>query len=141
MIVRIRNIVRLIAINIRYIYLTKIYGMTINKNALVAFGAKLDKTYPKGIFIDAESYIGSGVLLLSHDFCRGIHTETKIGKKCFIGMNSIILPGVKIGDQCIVGAGSIVTKNVPDNTIVAGNPAQIIKQGIKLGKYGQIIPD
>ncbi len=44
----------------------------------------------------------------------------------FIGLNSIILPGVTIGTNVVIGAGSIVTRSIPDNTIVAGNPARKI---------------
>lgn len=44
----------------------------------------------------------------------------------FIGKNSIILPGVSIGPNSIVGCGSVVTKNVPPNTVYAGNPARYI---------------
>ena len=46
--------------------------------------------------------------------------------------------GVKIGDEVVVGSGSVVTKDVPSNCIVAGNPAKIIKEGIKTKKFGQI---
>lgn len=46
----------------------------------------------------------------------------------WIGCNSIILKGVEIGEGSIIGAGSVVTKNVPPNTMVAGNPAKIVKQ-------------
>ena len=49
-----------------------------------------------------------------------------VGDNCFVGINSIIMPNVVIGDNCIVGAGSVVTKSVPENTVVAGNPARII---------------
>jgi maltose O-acetyltransferase len=50
-----------------------------------------------------------------------------IGNDCWIGGNSIILPGVSIGSNCIIGAGSVVTKDVLDNTLAAGNPAKKIK--------------
>ena len=51
-----------------------------------------------------------------------------IGKKCWIGMNSMILPGVKLGNKTIVGAGSIVTKSFEEgHCVIAGNPAKIIK--------------
>lgn len=45
----------------------------------------------------------------------------------FIGARSIVMKGVTIGDGAVVGAGSVVTKDVPANTIVAGNPARVIK--------------
>jgi len=51
-----------------------------------------------------------------------------IGEKCWIGMNSVILPGVTLGDRTIVGAGSIVTKSfIGGNCIIAGNPAEFIR--------------
>lgn len=49
-------------------------------------------------------------------------------RNCWIGAGAVILPGVTVGENSIVGAGSIVTKDVPDNTVVAGNPAKFIKQ-------------
>ena len=55
-----------------------------------------------------------------------------IGKDCWIGGGAIILPGVSIGDRCIVGAGSVVTKDVPSDSLVAGNPA-VIKRKLKEG--------
>lgn len=50
-----------------------------------------------------------------------------IGDNSFIGMNSIILKGTKLGSNCIVGAGSVVSGAFPNNVIIAGNPAKIIK--------------
>ena len=51
-----------------------------------------------------------------------------IGDDCWIGGGAIILPGVTIGHRCIVGAGAVVTKDVPDDTIVAGNPAKVLRR-------------
>lgn len=48
-------------------------------------------------------------------------------RNCWIGAGAVILPGVTVGENSIVGAGSVVTKDVPDNTVVAGNPAKFIK--------------
>lgn len=134
-----RNFIRLIVIQIKFVIFTKLYGMDIHPKARIGNGAKLDKTYPKGIHIDEGTYVGSGALIFSHDYCRGLHVDTKIGKRCFIGMNSIILPGITIGDHAIVGAGAVVTKNVPANTIVAGNPAKTIKENIMTGEFGKLI--
>lgn len=50
-----------------------------------------------------------------------------IGDNCFIGMNSIILKGTTLGNNVVVGAGSVVHGIFPDNCIIAGNPAKIIK--------------
>lgn len=64
-----------------------------------------------------------------HIFKQGIETgQVSIGKNVWIGANSTILPGVKIGDNAIIGAGSTITENVPAYSVVAGNPAKIIKQ-------------
>lgn len=54
--------------------------------------------------------------------------EVHIGKNCFIGAGSIILPGVTVGDNSIIGAGSLVNKDVPSGVIVVGNPARILRK-------------
>ena len=51
-----------------------------------------------------------------------------IGDDCWLGGNATIIPGVTIGNRCIVAAGSVVTKDVPDDCLVAGNPAVIKKK-------------
>lgn len=90
------------------------------------------------ISIGKNTKIASGVVILAHDYSPSvlIHThnelllaggkQTTIGENCFIGTNAIILPGRQIGNNCIIGAGSIVTSNIPDNMVVAGNPAKQI---------------
>ena len=135
--VKIRNFIRYVVINLQHFILTKNYRMNISKTARLSFGTKLDKTFPKGIYIDDESYLASGAIVFTHDFSRNIKTNTYIGKRCFIGANAIIMAGIKIGNELIVGAGAIVTKDVPSNCIVVGNPAHIIKNNIKTTKFGQ----
>ena len=49
-----------------------------------------------------------------------------IGNNVYIGNNACIMPGVTIGNNVVIGAASVVTKNVPDNVVIAGNPARII---------------
>ena len=136
--VKLRNFVRWMLLQPYYILLTRFYKMDISPTARISLGAKLDKTYPVGIHIDEESYVASGAIIFSHDFSRNIHTNTYIGKKCFIGANAIIMPGLKIGNHCIIGAGSVVTKDIPDNCIAAGNPAKIIKEGISTTTFGKL---
>ena len=73
-----------------------------------------------------------GIISANHDlynYRRHIKGEVKIGKYCWIGMNSVILPDVELGDWTIVGAGSVVTKSFKEGyCIIAGNPAKIIKR-------------
>lgn len=136
---KLRESIRLIAIRLRHAYFTGLLGMDIATSARISFGTRLDKTNPKGIHIGEENYTASGAIIFTHDFCRGIHRDTRIGKRCFIGANAIIMCGVRIGDNVVVGSGAIVTKDVPSGCIVAGNPAKIIKEGIRTTKFGQIV--
>lgn len=136
--IKIRELIRLIVIALRFVLFTKLYGMNIAKTARISFGTKLDKTNPQGIHIGHESYFASGAIMFSHDFARGLKIDTFIGERCFIGANAIIMAGVKIGDEVIVGSGAVVTKDVPSNCIVAGNPAKVIKTDIRTKKFGQL---
>lgn len=78
--------------------------------------------------------ITSGVTILTHDGATCLisnngrryqkYAPVTIGSDVFIGVNSIIMPGVSIGDNVIIAAGSVVTKDIPSNIIVAGVPAK-----------------
>lgn len=85
-----------------------------------------------GITIEDGAMIAANVQLISnnHDLyerqiitCKPIH----IGKNAWIGAGATILPGITIGDNAVVGAASVVTKDVMADTVVAGNPARLIK--------------
>jgi acetyltransferase-like isoleucine patch superfamily enzyme len=93
-------------------------------------------TEPWLIRIGNKVTITSGVILLTHDGStwlindekgrRYLYRRITIEDNVFIGVNSIIMPGVIISKNVIVAAGSVVTKSVPTGVIVAGNPAMII---------------
>ncbi len=117
-------------------WLRRRYGMNIDPSVRISLKAKLDKTNPRGVHIGEGSYVAFGAVVLTHDMSRNLHADVHIGKNCFIGGNSMILPGVRIGDQCIVAAGAIVTKSVPSHCIVAGNPAKVVKSGIVTDRLG-----
>lgn len=94
-----------------------------------------DSFFPHLIEIGSNCVISRETLLLTHDYSKnfpqeGLRTMTKgrikIGDNTFVGIRCIILPGIEIGKNVIVGAGAVVTKSVPDNVVVAGNPAKII---------------
>ena len=120
-------------------FLKRAYGMDLGEGVVISRSAKMDRAInPHGIHIGNETWILTEAMVLSHDHCRGLKIDTYIGKNCVVGVRSIIMPGVTIGDSCVVAAYSVVTKNVPSNSIVAGNPARIIKTGV-IVKNGKIV--
>ncbi len=88
------------------------------------------------IVVGSGTQIGSGALIMDHDahvLPLGTDGEVKtkpvmIGENVFIGARAIILKGVSVGDYAVIGAGAVVTRDVPSRAIVAGNPAQVIRQ-------------
>ena len=103
------------------------------------FGQQLHMTCAESIIIEDNVTISARVLItdINHSYQEyGIHSSlqkletspVKIGENTLIGMNVAIMPGVQIGKNVVVGANSVVTKNIPDGTIVAGNPAKPIKR-------------
>ena len=93
-------------------------------------------TEPWLIKIGNRVTVTSGVRFLTHDGAtwlirddkgrRQLFRRIEVGNNVFIGINSIIMPGVKIEDNVIIASGSVVTKSIPKNTIVGGNPARVI---------------
>lgn len=89
------------------------------------------------ITIGNKVAIASGVKILTHDGSTWLIRDSEgnryqhyapvtIGNNVFVGVNTIIMPGVTIGSNVIIGAGSVVTKNIPDNSVAVGNPARVI---------------
>lgn len=95
------------------------------------YTSKIDLAHANLLTIGDDCTISDARILL-HDAStvRGLNYSkigrVKIGNEVFIGADSVILPNVEIGDRVIVAAGAVVTKDIPANSVVAGNPAHII---------------
>ena len=115
----------------------------IQKNVTVGRNCKIQSHsfLCEGVSIEDEAFIGHGVMFINDRYPRSatasgaLQTEadwkvvpTVIKKGASIGSNATILCGVTVGEGAIVGAGSVVTKDVPPRTIVAGNPAKVIRK-------------
>jgi acetyltransferase-like isoleucine patch superfamily enzyme len=130
---------RRMIVRAKWYYYTRFWGMDIDPTATFSLSTRFDRTYPRGVHIGALTYVAFDVAILAHDMSRGLYLHTKIGKRCFIGARSVILPGVQIGDGCVIGCGSIVTRDVPPRCLVGGNPARIIRENIQVGPYGRFL--
>jgi sugar O-acyltransferase (sialic acid O-acetyltransferase NeuD family) len=109
------------------------YGITIGAGSCIMDGAILsnDVVIGKGCIVYYNT-------IVTHDCVIGDFVEispgakilgrAQIGNYCQIGANATILPDIHLGTNVIVGAGAVVTKDVPDNCIVAGVPAKILRQ-------------
>lgn len=95
----------------------------------------------ESVTIDDGCLIGSDVLISDHDHSFGgdsamilpkhrplsVRDATKLGKNCWLGDNVKILSGVTLGNNVVVAANSVVTRSFPDNVVIGGTPAKILK--------------
>ena len=107
-------------------------GMKVGKNFKRLNGVILDPAHCWLITIGDNVGLGPRVHILAHDAStKGYLNYTKIGRvnignNVFIGAESVVLPNVTIGDNVVIGANSTVSKDIPPNSVYAGNPAKFI---------------
>jgi len=115
----------------------------IQKNAFIGKRCKIQSHsfICEGVTIEDEAFVGHGVMFTNDKYPRAtadsgsLQTEanwkvvpTVIKRRASIGSNATILCGVTVGEEAIVGAGSVVLHDVPAKTVVAGNPAKVIRK-------------
>jgi len=86
---------------------------------------------PTGVVIESDVFVGSNVSFTNDKYPKVKGNwkllPIRVKRGASIGANSVIIGGTSIGENALVGAGSVVTKDVPDNAVVVGNPARIIR--------------
>jgi acetyltransferase-like isoleucine patch superfamily enzyme len=140
--------------NVKIFAFVNLYGCSIGDNTKIGTFVEIQKGAAigrnckisshtficEGVTIEDEVFIGHGVTFINDLYPRattaggGLQTEddwkvipTVVKQGASIGSGATILAGVTIGEQAIVGAGSVVTRDVPPRTVVAGNPARILR--------------
>lgn len=94
--------------------------------------ANLDGMFPQLVRIGKNCVFAPTAMVLTHDASYYVFNRecrvaaVSIGDNVFIGYGVIVMPGINIGNNVVIAAGAIVTKDIPDNTVVAGVPAKIL---------------
>jgi acetyltransferase-like isoleucine patch superfamily enzyme len=130
--------VRLAITALRKRWLKLRHGITIPASTSISLSARFVQPCPDAIEIGEDSLIAFKTLLMADRAADGTVRKVRIGDRCFVGGGAIILPGVTIGNESIVAAGAVVKSDVPERSIVGGNPAKVIRSGIEVGRFGRL---
>jgi galactoside O-acetyltransferase len=104
-------------------------SVTIENNVLISYGCTIADSDNHSIYPELRRKdLADWVDGRKHDWSQSAMAPIRICEGAWIGARSIILKGVTIGAGAVVGMGSVVTKDVPPRTIVAGNPARVIRE-------------
>lgn len=112
----------------------RLRGVRIGHNVEIGYFCIIGHIHPSMIRIGDGAVVSARATVLEHDnsyyYTNGGRVdfgEVRIGERAFLGIATVVLPGVKIGDRAIVGAMSLVTRDVPGGTVVGGVPAKLLK--------------
>lgn len=131
--------IRIFLLNLRHRWLGFMHGIRVEPGAAISLSSKLLVRGRDQIFIGADTAIAFKTLIYTYDIRNNQIRPVRIGRRCFIGGGSVIMPGVTIGDECVIGAGAVVSADVSARTMVGGNPARIIRRGIEVGRFGRLL--
>jgi maltose O-acetyltransferase len=115
------------------------FGVDLHPSVIISLSTRFVARERGSITVGPETLIAFKTLVMSYDARTRSERPVRIGRRCFIGGGSTVLPGVTIGDESIVAAGAVVDSDVPARCVVAGNPAAVIGSGIQVGPYGHLI--
>ena len=110
----------------------------IDSSVELSLSARVLSGAPGSIEIEPDTLIAFKTLIYSRDHASGRVLPVRIGRRCFVGGGSVIMPGVTVGDGCIIGAGSVVRDSIPAGSVAAGNPARVLRSGIEVGTNGRM---
>lgn len=129
--------VRSLVIGSYIAWLRYVRGVNLGHDVDLSLNARLQVGKRGAISIGDETALAlySAIFTTCED---GTVRPVSIGERCFIGAGAVILPGVTIGNGSIVAVGSVVRRDVPDDCIVSGNPARIVRRGIDAGWLGRL---
>jgi len=141
--------------DVRIYAFTNLYGCTLGDDVKVGTFVEIQKGVQignrckisshsflcEGVTLEEEVFIGHGVMFTNDMFPRAANANgslqtdadwhclpTRVKKGASIGSGATILCGITIGERAVIGAGSVVTKDVPPDTVVAGNPARVLRK-------------
>ena len=129
--------VRLIVTELRRWWLRLAHGIRIDPTASLSLSSRLVSARRGAIEIGPDTLVAFKTLLLTRTV-DGEVRPIRIGRNCFIGGGSVLMPGVTVGDGAIVGAGAVVTQDVPPACAVGGTPARVLREGIVVGRFGRL---
>jgi len=113
-------------------------GVRMGRDCYIDPNAILETAYPENISLGDDVRVTAGAIVMTHikaphylrdkGFVPAVLQPVRLDDHSFIGVNAVVLPGVSVGKAAVVASGAVVSADVPPFTMVAGNPAKVVKR-------------